>query len=152
MDDKLLLMIEEYADGELNREDESFLFEQLAVNAEARTYFRNINLVKNELESAAEEFPSHLEKIIITRMQSPADRISFSRLKLAAAVVSAVLILLSIITFRLLNEVSGYRQEISQVITQLKEQNKTIETLYNCFPPAVIHPVYSNEIIIKPKI
>lgn len=145
--------INEFADGELDHQDEIFLFEQLAVDVDARNYFRKINLVRNELENSDKEFPSSLEKKILRKIQPTPDKsYIFKYAGFAGALTAVILIVLLVISLFLLSEVSDYRHEINSVKDQLNTQNKTIEALYNSLPPVDVRAVYSNEIIIKPKI
>ncbi|HSD62625.1 MAG TPA: hypothetical protein VLB50_02470 [Ignavibacteriaceae bacterium] len=153
MDEKLFAKINEFADGELSHQDEIFLFEQLAVDAEARNFFRKINLVRSVLEGSEEEFPPSLEKKILRKAEvTPERNFLFKYTGLAGLVTGIISIILLIISIFLLSEVSDYRKEINSVISQVKAQNKTIEALYNSLPPVDVKAVYSKEIIIKPKI
>ncbi len=153
MDDKLFSKLNEFADGELDHNDEVFLFEQLAVDSEARNYFRKINLVRQELERSDKEFPASLEKKVLRITPSVPERsFIFRYAGVAGALTGVILIILLVISIFLLSEVSDYRHEINSVKDQINIQNKTIETLYNSLPPVDIKAVYSNEIIVKPKI
>lgn len=152
MDNEIFLMIDSYIDGELNRKDEDMLFEQLAINSDARDYFRRVNLIRSQTKSLTDEFPAELEGNITRKVfASGSVRRSFSQRAAgyAAAAISFVLLLISLL---LLNEVSGYRQEINSAVNQLNKQNTIIEALYNSLPAAEVQAKYSNEIIIKPKI
>lgn len=153
MDDKLFLKLNEFADGELDHNDEVFLFEQLAVDSEARNYFRKINLIRNELGKSDEEFPSSLEKKILQHTQPVPERsFIYKYAGVAGALTGIILIILLVVSLFLLNEVSDYRHEINSVKDQINVQNRTIEALYNSLPPVDVKAVYSNEIIVKPKI
>lgn len=152
MNNEIFLMIDSYIDGELNQKDEEILFEQLALNSDARDYFRRVNLISNQTRLLTDEFPYKLEENITEKLYSAGSvRRSFSQRATgyAAAAVSVILLIISLL---LLNEVSGYRQEINSAINQLNKQNTIIEALYNSLPATEVHAKYSNEIIIKPKI
>lgn len=70
MDEKIFMMIDSYIDGELNRNDEDILFEQLALNRDVRDYLRKVNLVKNQTRLSSGGFPSSLERNILTSVRS----------------------------------------------------------------------------------
>ena len=46
-DKKIIEMINLYCDGELKKEEESFLFTQLSENYEAREYFKQFNSLQS---------------------------------------------------------------------------------------------------------
>ena len=153
MDENLLSRINAFADGELENREESSLFEQLAIDTEARNYFKKIGLLRNEIERSDEEFPSSLESVILNKQLSfPGKRFSIKNAHFAGVLTGLISIILLIISILLLSEVSSYRNEINSVLEQVKAQNKTIEALYNSLPPIDVKAAFSNEIIIKPKI
>ena len=152
MNDEIFLMIDSYIDGELSRNDEDILFEQLALNSDARDYFRKVNLIRNQTECLTKEFPVMLEKKIISGVQrNSLQRYSYSA-RFTGIVAAGISIFLLAITFFLLNQVADYRNEIRSAVNQMRKQSTIIEALYNSFPPTEVHAQYSNEIIIKPKI
>lgn len=152
MDDKIFLMIDSYIDGELNRSDEDILFEQLAVNSDARDYLRKVNLVNNQTKLTVTEFPSELERNIlsgITRKSVPG--ISGTA-RLTGYISAGISLILLIISLFLLEQVSDYRTEMNDAMNRMQKQNQMIEALYYSYPAAEVHARYSNEIIVKPKI
>ncbi len=152
MNSEIFLMIDSYIDGELSPQDEDILFEQLALESDARDYFRKVNLIKNGADSLADEFPSKLERDIIGSINRRSSGKFSNHAGITGYVAAGISVILLIISLLLLNQVSGYRNEINSVINQINKQNIIIEALYNSFPPTEVHPEYSDEIIIKPKI
>ncbi len=152
MDEKIFIMIDSYIDGELNRSDEDILFEQLAVNPDARDYLRKVNLVNNQTRLSSVDFPLSLEQNILNKL----DRISAPRVSLSARlggyISAGISIILLVISLFLLGQVSDYRNEINSALNRMQKQNQMIQALYNSYPAAVVHAQYSNEIIIKPNI
>lgn len=154
MNNEIFLMIDSYIDGELNHSDEDILFEQLALNSDARDYFRRVNLIRNHTGALPDEFPSKLEENIIAKVYKPASGYAESSFncRVARYAAGAISIILLIISLFLLNEVSGYREEINTALNRLNKQDAIIEALYNSLPTTEVQAKYSNEIIIKPKI
>lgn len=152
MNDEVYMMIDSYIDGELSRNDEDLLFEQLALNSDARDYFRKVNLIRNQTESLIKEFPALLEKKIIGGVRrNYLQRYSYST-RFTGIVAAGISVVLLIISLFLLNQLADYRNEIHSAVNQMRKQNTIIEALYNSFPPTEVHAQYSNEIIVKPKI
>ncbi len=152
MDENIFIMIDSYIDGELNRSDEDILFEQLAVNPDARDYLRKVNYVNSQSRMSSVEFAPSLERNILNHI----DQRSVSRVtpavKLTGYFAAGISVILLIVSLFLLGEVSDYRTEINTALNRMEEQNQMIEALYNSYPAAEVHARYSNEIIVKPKI
>ncbi len=152
MDEKIFIMIDSYIDGELNRNDEDILFEQLAVNPDARDYLRKVNLVNNQTRLSVAEFPSSLERNILEGIGGRSQpRVSTSA-RLTGLISAGISVILLIVSLLLLGQVSDYRNEINSAVTRMQKQNVMIEALYNSYPAAEVHAQYSNEIIVKPNI
>ena len=152
MNENTLKMIDSYLDGELNRSDEDILFEQLAVNPEAREYLRKVNLVSNQTRLSAAEFPSSLEQNILSSVNKRSVSPFTPAARLTGYFAAGISIILLIVTLFLLSQVSDYRTEIKTVLNRVEKQDQMIEALYNSFPAAEVRAEYSNEIIVKPKI
>ena len=58
-------MIDMYFDGELKKQEETFLFSELSGNIEAREYFKNSGILKTIVHSEKETFPEELEERIL---------------------------------------------------------------------------------------
>ena len=152
MNENTFKMIDSYLDGELNRGDEDILFEQLAVNPEAREYLRKVNLVSNQTRLSAAEFPSTLEQNILNSVNKRTASPFTPAARLTGYFAAGISIILLIVTLFLLGQVSDYRTEIRTVLNRVEKQDQMIEALYNSFPAAEVKAAYSNEIIVKPKI
>jgi hypothetical protein len=152
MDEKIFMMIDSYIDGELNRNDEDILFEQLALNPDVRDYLRKVNLVKNQTRLSSGGFPSSLERNILTSVRSRTTPRLSGGARLAGYISAGISIILLVISLFLLGQVSDYRNEIHSVLNRMETQNEMIQALYNSYPAAVVHAQYPNEIIIKPNI
>ena len=152
MNEQVFYMIDSYLDGELNHEDEEALFGQLADNADARDYFRKVNIIRTQTEAINDEFPPLLEQRILERSHKKRFFKFSESIGYTGTIAAAVSVILLVISLFLLNEVSDYRNEINSALNQLNKQNLMIETLYNSLPATIVQAEYSNEIIIKPKI
>jgi negative regulator of sigma E activity len=62
--EELKNMIQLYFDGELEKNKEPLLFTSLSQDAEARDYFKSMNLLRNTVKGTEEEFPQELEERI----------------------------------------------------------------------------------------
>jgi len=62
--EELKNMIQLYFDGELEKNKEPLLFTALSQDAEARDYFKSMDLLRNTVKETEEEFPQELEKRI----------------------------------------------------------------------------------------
>ncbi len=152
MDDKIFIMIDSYIDGELNRNDEDILFEQLAVNPDARDYLRKVNLVNNQTRQSVAEFPSFLERNILKGTSGRSAPPISTSARLTGFISAGISVILLILSLFLLGQVSDYREEINSALNQMQKQNIMIEALYNSYPAAEVRAQYSNEIIVKPNI
>ncbi len=152
MNDRIFLMIDSYIDGELNRSDEDILFEQLAVDPDARDYLRKVNLINKQTRHSAVNLPSSLEQNILSSVNRKSARRISRGARITGYFSAGISIILLIISLFLLGQVSDYRNEFNSAMDQMKKQNQMIEALYNSYPAAEVHARYSNEIIVKPKI
>ncbi|MBI9073013.1 MAG: hypothetical protein JEY94_15535 [Melioribacteraceae bacterium] len=73
----LKIMINEYFDGELDKEKETLLFTRLSLDDEARDYFKDLNMIKTATEQTLEEFPFGLEERIMYSVGSMNDKKKF---------------------------------------------------------------------------
>ena len=63
-------LIDSYFDNELSKSEEVFLFSQLSKNIEAREYFKQLNILKTEMQNTIESFPIELEERILNSTAS----------------------------------------------------------------------------------
>jgi len=107
MNSEIFLMIDSYVDGELDRNEEEILFEQLASNPEARNYLRKVNVLNNQLKLSAAEFPPHLERDITNSIsRRTASPLSY-KARFAGYISAGISTILLIISLFLLLRISG---------------------------------------------
>lgn len=152
MNERIFLMIDSYIDGELNRSDEDILFEQLAVNPDARDYLRKVNLINKQIRLSEVDLPSSLEQNILGSVNRKSAHGISRRTRVTGYLSAGISVILLIVSLFLLEQVSDYRTEIDTAIDRMEKQNQMIEALYNSYPAAEVQAHYSNEIVVKPKI
>ena len=154
MNKEILEMINLYADGELDRKEETSLFVLLSQDEETRNYFRSLQILKSGIIQSVEEVPDELEEKIvksITDSQTPKASFSSERTftsKIPYAFVAILLILCAYIFLKF----DSYQTRFQALSNQLQNQNKTIEMLYNSLPAAEVTGQLKNKIIITSKL
>ena len=154
MNKEILEMINLYADGELDRKEETSLFVLLSQDEETRNYFRSLQILKSGVIQSVEEVPDELEEKIvksITDSQTPKNSFSSARTftsKIPYAFVAILLILCAYIFLKF----DSYQTKFEAISNQLQNQNKTIEMLYNSLPAAEVTGQLKNKIIITSKL
>jgi low affinity Fe/Cu permease len=147
MSEKIDEIIEKYFDNELDKQGEAGLFSMLSANESARTQFKAMLLLRNTIENDRVEFPAKLDEQILTSLRPKTGAMpqmalwKWPPLYYLGYGLSAVFI---VITFLIYTEVQDYRQKVSRLDERLKEQNQTIEMLYNSLPPITIRPTMNN--------
>ena len=63
--EKIKELINRYFDNELEKSEEVYLFTQLSQVEEAREYFKQINVLSENLKNTFEDFPLDLEEDIL---------------------------------------------------------------------------------------
>ncbi|WP_290664606.1 hypothetical protein, partial [Ignavibacterium sp.] len=66
---KTIELINSYFDGDLEKNKEPILFSLLSDNQKARDYFKQLSVLRNEINNSQEEFPSELEERIFRTIQ-----------------------------------------------------------------------------------
>jgi hypothetical protein len=144
----LLKMIDEYFDGELQKNDEQSLFVSLSANEQARYYFRQNRLLKSMTSEMQEAFPEKIDKKILSRTILNGNN-KFLNLKLRPILAYAAIIVLFCISLFFYSQVRTYKEDINQVHRDIQKQNRTIQILLNSLPTAEVQGKYSNAVIIK---
>ena len=144
-------LINEFYDGELSKESESYLFTLLSSDEELRQYFKNLNSIKTAAADAVEAYPDRLdERILTSAFDSPGNESSRYRLRemsnLIAYGVSIILLIVSIFFFYSTNQ---YRSELDSAVQKISDQQKILLLLTNSLPAAEVTPSYENEIIVE---
>jgi len=145
-------MINSYLDGELEKSSESFLFTQLAINAEAREYFRHLNSLKTVVEESIGEFPEELDAKILKSISSENSSAIklISRERAYAGFFIAASIILLIISSYLFFNISSYNEKVDELSRKVVIQTRTIQMLYNSLPGIEVEATINNAIIVKP--
>ena len=143
-------LIDSYFDNELSKSEEVFLFSQLSKNIEAREYFKQLNILKTEMQNTIESFPIELEERILNSTASKFEipkLFSFNFPSVLGYAFSVVLLILSLLIY---TQSLEYQKDIEIKINQIDQKNRMIEMLFHSLPQAEVRTVLENEIIIKP--
>jgi len=154
MNKEILEMINLYADGELDRREETSLFVLLSQDEEARNYFRSLQILKSGIVRSNEEVPDELEeKIVKTVANKKSRKIPFSSGRTFTSKIpyafAAILLILCVYIFL---KFDSYQTKFEVISNQLQNQNKTIEMLYNSLPAAEVTGQLKNKIVITSKL
>jgi hypothetical protein len=153
VNDELRNMIDLYFDGELEKNKEPILFTALAVEVDAREYFKNLHVLQALVSESIESFPVELEENILASVK-PVKTKSYNYLNFRNRVSHIVSIAAAAILFLVCSllflDVNDYKSQISAFTEQLKEQKETIEIIMNNnYPAVVVSPDSKNEIIVR---
>jgi len=154
MNTKIEEIINKYFDGETSKEEEAFMFTELSLEEDARDYFKSLNLLKNTVEEAEENFPNELdEKLLLSLPNMEESKLNYRKyfnLPASIAYVISVILLIILLSFR--SELSGYKEKLNFQIQQVNYQSKMIDILFNSLSPAVVTANFEKPIIITPKL
>lgn len=153
-ENRIVELINLYFDGQLGKAEESNLFSLLAADQDGRDYFKQLSLIRDAVETSAEEFPFELEERILRSVGSRTSQRKniFSDVKIFQTLSYAAAVLLIFLAGYLFSKVSSYQETVDNLSKQVALQAKTIQMLYNSLPGIEVQASYENEIIIKPKI
>jgi hypothetical protein len=154
--DEIKYMVENYFDGELDKNEEPLLFTTLSTDIEAREYFKKLHALRSVVAETIEPFPVHLEENILTSIKTHEHRfyknINF-RSRVSHIISVAAAAVLFIFCSLLFLDVKDYKLKIAIITEQVKEQNETMNLiLNNSLPAFVISPDTKNEIIVRAKL
>ncbi len=150
--DQIKELINRYFDNELDKSEEVFLFTQLSQVEEAREYFRQMNVLSENVKSTFAEFPLELEEEILNATVTEVEgkkRFSFNIQSLFGYAFSVVLLIISLIIY---TQSIEYKKDIEMNIQQINQQNKMLEMMFNALPPTEVKAKFDNEIIVRPTI
>lgn len=152
MDKKQTVIINEYFDGELSDTAQIQLFEQLANNNELRTYFNNIQMLKQTKEHNAEPFPYELEESIYGAIKENEKESFFGKLfnNPFATMSYAFGVVLLILSLFLYSEYKHTREILEITENKMIEQVQLIKLLTNPLPEVEVIHNYENEVVVKP--
>ena len=99
-------LINRYFDGELNKEEEIFLFSQLSTDEENRKYFKSLNLIREAVEQTIKNVPFEIDSKIMNALPLPEEKLKSYKnfFQLPAMISYAVSIILLIVTFFIYSE------------------------------------------------
>ncbi|MFC2134235.1 hypothetical protein ACFLTH_06415 [Bacteroidota bacterium] len=150
---ELQFMINEYFDGELEKNKEPLLFTHLSLDEESRDYFKQLNSVKNAIQDTTEEFPDYLEERILYSLEKPAQKNfqGFFNRNLFAVISYSVAIILIFVSVFFYMERLNYQNKYEAKVEQVNRQNQMIKLLYNSLPAAEVERIPENQIIVRAK-
>lgn len=145
-------LINRYFDGDLNKEEEVFLFTQLSSDEESREYFKSLNLLGEAVKQTVEEVPYEIDEKLLRSLsgQNIQHKNSSSYFNLPAVISYSVSMILLVLTFFIYSELTSYKEQMDYKIQQVNQQGKMIELLFNSLPTTVVSSTLENEIIITP--
>jgi hypothetical protein len=154
--DELRNMVDLYFDCELEKNKEPVLFTALAIDVDAREYFKNLHVLQALVTESIESFPVELEENIRASVKPIKTKsynyINFTNRMSHIISITAAAILFIVCSLLFL-DVKDYKSKIATITEQAKEQNEIMNlVLNNSLPEFVISPDTKNEIIIRAKL
>lgn len=150
--EKIKELINSYFDNELNKNEEVLLFTQLSQDEVAREYFKQMNVISENVKNTFEQFPTYLEEEILNATvvgNTKYKRFQFNINSLLGYAFSAILLIISLFVY---TQSIEYKKDIQMNIQQINQQNKMLEMMFNALPQTEIRAKFDNEIIIRPTI
>lgn len=150
--EKIKELINSYFDNELNKNEEVLLFTQLSQDEVAREYFKQMNVISENVKNTFEQFPTYLEEEILNVTvagNTKYKRFQFNINSLLGYAFSAILLIISLFVY---TQSIEYKKDIQMNIQQINQQNKMLEMMFNALPQTEIRAKFDNEIIIRPTI
>ena len=149
---KTIEMINLYFDGELNREDEAYLFSFISSNKEGREYFKSLTTLKESHRISEKVYPQTLEEKILKGIsfkqeskQKSTDRYFFIPKKVVYAFTTIILLF----TFLIYSEYSIQQEKIKMHSEQVVQQTEMINLLMNSLPQAEVRGVEVKKVIVR---
>jgi len=150
--EQLMMMINEFVDGELPIEKETFLFLELGNDEVAREYFKKVNSLKVVTSEQTETFPSELDSKILNEIKAGHSASVFQQTKSRlVAYVSYLILIISIAGGYFLYDQNVYQEQQLKISeTKIEQQQKVLDLLMsNQFTPITVEPNYKNEVVIQ---
>ena len=148
--EKIKELINGYFDNELDKSEEVFLFTQLSQMEEAREYFKQMNVLSENMKNTFEEFPYELEADILRTTIAGIKREKRFPFNFYTVIGYAFSVALLAISLFLYTDSIEYKKDIEMNIQQINYQNKILEMMFNALPPTEIKAKIANQILIKP--
>jgi len=151
--EKIKEIINQYFDNELSKGEEVILFSQLSQDQEAREYFKEMNTLRNVIDSSYEEFPNDLDEQIFSKISKSGNELPFykDRTKIFTSLSYVFALLLLAVTIFFYTESIQYREKIDIAYEQVNQQNKMINILLNTLPQAEVRAEFADQAIVTPK-
>ena len=122
--EKIKELINRYFDNELEREEEIFLFTQLSQVEEAREYFKQMNVLSENVKNTFVEFPLELEEEILNETVSGVERRKKFNFNIPTFLGYAFSVVLLIISLVIYTQSIEYKKDIEMNIQQINQQSK----------------------------
>ena len=152
LNEKIEIMINEFVDGELEKEKENYLFTELGQNDEAREYFKSLTSIKMISSNSTERFPSELDGRILNQLKESSSKFGFQNFiqgRFSFFAYSLLIIILSIGYF-LFNQYNYQQTQLELANQRMVKQERLIQLIMtNQLPPITVEPKTENEIIIQ---
>jgi hypothetical protein len=149
--EQIYMMIDEFFDGELEKNKEPILFTHLSLNDECRDYFKSLNKIKSTLTETIEDFPQELEERILYSAANTEKKLFNFNLSgnLPAFFSYAIATVLLIASIFLYSQSLSYQEKMESKIQQVNQQDQLINLLINSLPEARVEGQIENQIVIK---
>lgn len=144
---EIISMIDLYFDGELEKGKEPLMFSLLSQDAEAREYFKKMNLLKNIFSTSMEQFPSTLDEKILRSVGGLNEKQTafFMNKKVFSAITYSVTVILLILTMFFYSKSEEYKVQFFDLTREIKKQNDKLELLMNALPQVDVWAVITEQ-------
>lgn len=152
LNNEIVNLINEYCDGELNPEQESYLFSILSANTEAREYFKRMNELKTYTASSKEDFPESLDNRILASIKKPsiAPVKVFKPVDVFSYLAYALVLLVVISGYIFFGKYSIQQEQLTTANETISRQRDLIQLItLNESEEVKVHGELENKIIIK---
>jgi hypothetical protein len=150
--EKIKELINRYFDNELDKSEEVFLFTQLSQEETERDYFKQMNVLSENMKNTFEKFPISLEEEILNSTVAGVSnerKFQFNFQSLFGYAFSVVLLIISLFVY---TQSLEYKADIEMNIQQINQQNKMLEMMFHALPQTEVKAKFTNDIIIRPTI
>ena len=147
---KTIEMINLYFDGELNKEDEAYLFSLISSDEEGREYFKTLNTLKESYRVSEKKYPQTLEEKILKgiseeKITKSSDRYFF----IPKALVYTFSVLFVFISLFVYTKFSIHEEKMKLQVEQVEKQTEMINLLINSLPQAEVKGKEVRKVIVR---
>ena len=150
--EKIKELINRFFDNELDKSEEVFLFTQLSQEEEAREYFKQMNVLSENMKNTFEEFPLELEEDILNATVTGIGKRNIFSFNIQSVIGYTFSIVLLIISLFIYTQSIEYKADIEMNIQQINHQNKMLEMMFHALPPTEVKAKFTNDKMIRPTI